>query len=173
MGVKGGRRAGPKSEPEIASLRGYARHRGCHPHAVEQAIRDGRLSTRAASKEPGGRWRIDVALADQEWAAVTGEQGPGSGGDIDRDAAVEARIRRQLAQAELAELELAERRGELVDARAVETRMRDVFAHCRNRLLGVPSRVRQRDPAITVGQVRLVEDLIREALEELSSGSRP
>jgi phage terminase Nu1 subunit (DNA packaging protein) len=167
----------PAVEPATrlyTSLSGYARHRGCHPHAVEQAIQDGRLSTRAAAKEPGGRrWRIDVALSDKEWAALTGEQGPGGAADIDRDAVVEARVRRQLAQAEIAELDLAERRGELVSARDVETRIRDVFAHCRNRLLGVPSRARQRDPAITVGQIRLIEELIREALEELSGGLRP
>jgi phage terminase Nu1 subunit (DNA packaging protein) len=71
----------------------------------------------------------------------------------------------------LAEIELAEKRGELLPAKDVESRLVNVFAHCKTKLLGVPARARQRDPSLTGPQVALIETLIREALEDLASAA--
>ena len=83
----------------------------------------------------------------------------------------DARARLDLAKALLAELDLAERRRELLPARDVEARLADAFANCKTKILGVPSRARQMDPALTHAQLALFEKLLREALEDLAGGA--
>ena len=51
-------------------VRGYARHRGCAPSSVVKAIQTGRLD-QAVSLDARGRPRINIALADQQWAQST------------------------------------------------------------------------------------------------------
>src|ERR1700760_341605 len=97
----------------------YARRRGVSKEAVSKAIAQGRL--RASTMVVDGRAKIaDPDLADQEWDAATRPQ-PGMprgefGSDIPDLAESVARraaaaARREETEAELAALELAERRG--------------------------------------------------------------
>ncbi len=161
------------------SLRAYARRRkeadlvgGTH-RAVQVAISSGRLRE---SLTADGKQIADPDLADAEWAASTNVDripltGPTSAGALPPDFA-ESRARREAAEAALAEIELAEKRAELVRADEVEGRLVGVFAHCKTKLLGVVARVRQRDPTLTVHQIGLFESLIREALEDLANDDR-
>jgi len=167
-------------------LREYARHRaelglaGATHRSVQVAIRDGRL---IKALTPDG---IDPKIADAEWDAVTlANRIPNTGptsvsiGDDDDDLPVglpslkESRARREAAEAALAEIELAEKRRELVPAKDVESKLVNTFAQCKTKLLAVASRARQRDPALTGTQVELFENLIREALDDLASASDP
>lgn len=163
-------------------LREYARHRaelglsGTTHQAVREAIRSCRLVRAIA----GGK--INAAIADEEWKGATLEDrvpitGPAARRPRDDDglpdgipALHESRARREAAEAALAEIELAEKRGELVLAGDVEARLVNVFSSCKKKLLAVPSQVRQRDPSMTPEQVDLVESVIREALEDLARG---
>lgn len=79
-----------------------------------------------------------------------------------------AAARREAAEAELAELELAEKRGDLVRAKDLEAKWVDAVTSCRTKLLGIPTRARQRDHSLTDAQVALFGTLIHEALEELA-----
>jgi phage terminase Nu1 subunit (DNA packaging protein) len=175
------RTAKPPPAPIMMGIREYARHReerglaGATHRAVQVAIRDGRL-VRAVR---GGK--IDAAIADAEWASTTLSQriphtGPTSVeiGDDDDDlppgvpSLKESRARREAAEAALAEIELAEKRGDLVLARDVESKLVNVFAHCKTKLLGVAARARQADPGLADSQVELFASLIRDALEDLA-----
>jgi phage terminase Nu1 subunit (DNA packaging protein) len=84
----------------------------------------------------------------------------------------ESRARREAAEAGLAELELAQEQKKLLPAADVEARLVKVFADCKNKLRGVPSRARQQDPALTAAQLALLTELIDAALEDLSGGAR-
>jgi hypothetical protein len=96
----------------------------------------------------------------------------GEDGDPPEDLSLgEQTAREKFWKANLAELDFRKRSGELVEAQDVEAQLTDLFANCRNKLLGVPSRARQQDPALTREQILLVEGLIREALEELASAA--
>jgi phage terminase Nu1 subunit (DNA packaging protein) len=155
------------------SPREYAMHRGCVTSAVQQAIHAGRL-TKSLHRDARGWYQIDVELADQEWAATTRANmiplsGPTAPGCGDAPSLGEARARLDLAKAELAEIELAEKRGELVQAGEVEARLSTVFGRCKTKLLGIPSRARQQDPGLTAAQVALIKSLVREALEDLAA----
>jgi hypothetical protein len=80
--------------------------------------------------------------------------------------------RQQAAAADQAELDLAARRGQLVDAAAARA---DVFARismAKTRLLGVPTLVGQDAPDVAARIVPLIERRIREAIEELSDDGR-
>lgn len=158
-------------------LREYARHRkssglaGGTLKAVQSAIKSGRLSRSLTADR---KQIASAAKADAEWAATTHVDriplsGPTAAGTPPPDLQ-ESRARREAAEAALAEIELAEKRAELLPAADVETRLKNVFASCKTKLLGVPARARQRDPGLSAEQITLFEDLIREALEDLAGG---
>lgn len=171
---------------------------GGTPAAVRRAIKAGRLAT---SLTADGAKIQSARAADAEWAATTkaeyvpltgpaapaapASSSPALGRSAPRkrtrkrtpddappinDLAT-ARARREAAVAALAEIELAEKRGELVRARDMESHMADVFLRCRTRLLGMPLRLRQQDPTLTLAQLVLVEGLLVEALEELAGAA--
>lgn len=163
------------------TLSAYAKHRGISVEAVCKAVRSGRLKKSVTFVRDKAKI-ADAELADREWSnrtrekidsppppAVTTPATPtnGAGGD---EAWREARARQQAATAELAEIELAEKRGELMPAKDVEMRMADVFLRCRTRLLGIPARLREQDPTLSGQQLELIERLINEAIEELAAG---
>ncbi len=80
------------------------------------------------------------------------------------------RARREAALAEMAELDLAERRGGLVPADEARGEMIAAFSLVKTRLLGVATGVAQRLPHVALEVAPVVDSLIREALEELASG---
>lgn len=176
----------------MIGLRKYAAHRkaaglpGGTLRAVQEAIANGRLSK---SLSDDRKKIADAGLADEEWAAstkadyvpLTGPSAPTPsptptpGVRTPTNGLAEARARREAAQADLRELELARHRGELVPAKdfqahlaRVEERLRGVITRCRNKLLGIPTRARQRDPSLSKRHVTLIDTLVREALEDLA-----
>lgn len=78
----------------------------------------------------------------------------------------EARL--MAAKAEIAEIDAAERRGEVIPVDKALADVDDLITTAKTKLLGVPNRLAQRDRTITQAQVDLVELLIREALAELA-----
>lgn len=81
-----------------------------------------------------------------------------------------ALARKEEALATLAELDVGVRKGELVPVEEARSAVIDKFSIVRTRIMGVPSRVAQRVPHVTPADVLLIDDLLREALEELADG---
>lgn len=83
----------------------------------------------------------------------------------------EARTRKVNAEAELAELELKKVHGELVVADDVISAWNDVLAALKSKLLAIPTKAAPIVSAeVTTGGCQsILEDLINEALEELSN----
>lgn len=173
------------------SLRAYAKHRACALSAVQRAIASGRLQPPAIAKDGQGHWKVtDAAAADAQWQANThGEKAPIAvqmreaaraappapprpppGDDpLEEVSPLEARVRLDLAKAQIAELELAERKGELVETEAMKVHLADVLTRVRARLLGIPVRAKQQLPHLNVSDIGSLDTLVREALEELTS----
>jgi hypothetical protein len=148
----------------------YARLRGVTPQAVYKAARTGRITLLDG--------KVDVEVADIQWRkntdpaqqarALGQREAPAPGGVVNS-----ARERNEAAQAALRELELAEKRGVLVERAAVD---RTVFTKqriARDRVLGMSARLAPQiaeDPE----QRRRIYDLIHaEAVsicEELANG---
>ena len=151
-------RGAPKiGDPELADREWGARTRP----RIDHGARHGARAARAAQPDVA-----PASPADHGAAAALDDQREYH---IARTARETASARREAAQAEIVELELAQTRGELVPAKEMEERMVEVFTSCRTKLLGIPTRARQRDRSFSKSQLQLVEDLIREALEDLAA----
>jgi phage terminase Nu1 subunit (DNA packaging protein) len=128
------------------------------------------LLSRSATQDKNGRWRYDAKLLRLEWEASTPLRATARGDGAALQAWREAKAKREAAEAELAQIKLAKEQGALVDAKAIEARIVDVFTRSRNKLLGVPSKLKQRLPHLSVEDVATVDEEIRECLEELADG---
>jgi hypothetical protein len=181
------------------TLRAYAKHRGVSAMAVSRAVKSGRLRKcvlRDAHGRPEGV--SSAELADREWEEATdlsrapgtvkeaaakraaragappdpggggGEEPPRPGDPNNLSLAAET-AREKYWKANHAELEYRERLGQLVEAKDVAKTLADVFATCRTKLLAVPIRARQALPHLTAQDVAALENLVREALEELAN----
>jgi phage terminase Nu1 subunit (DNA packaging protein) len=166
------------------SLRAYARRRGVSAEAVSKAVAAGRL--RDAVVVVDGQPKIgDPELADREWEGNTrpraDKAAPAarSEGDADIPDYLESRAlreaaaaRREAALADEAELDLAKRRGELIDAEDARGERIEAYSLVKARLLAVPSQVAQRLPHLATEVEPVIDELIREALQELSERAR-
>ncbi|WNG45270.1 hypothetical protein F0U60_15000 [Archangium minus] len=152
------------------SLRSVARQLGVSLSSLQAAIASGRVTT-----TPDGKI-ADVETARAEWIRNTrSEYGPAPLAERraaleapEGESRAEALRRRAIADADLKELELQERKGELVEVVGVAAEIQDMITRCRIRLLGIPTRARQVLPHLTAKDVGTLENLVREALEELA-----
>jgi len=78
--------------------------------------------------------------------------------------------RRDAARAQLAEMQAAERSGELISAETAKQTWASVATIVKTALLAVPSRAKQQIPRLTLEEVAVLEELIHEALVEVADG---
>lgn len=83
----------------------------------------------------------------------------------------QARARKEVALADLRQMEARKRSGELAEVEQVVRQYADGFRLLRSRLLAVPSRVRVRCPHLSTRDVDAVDREIRDALEELAGAA--
>jgi hypothetical protein len=128
----------------------YARHRGCSKVAVGKAVKAQRISL--------VNGLIDPAVADIQWkansraraTATPAAEQPSLLQALAQTSASEApasdgytvsRNRREAADAEMAELKLAEQQGLLIRVDAVKAALAAAFTSTRDNLLQIPSRL--------------------------------
>lgn len=173
-------------------LRQYARHRGVSHVAVMKAIESGRLG-KSVSRDEKDRPLIDAELADKEWPKMTKEvfKGNASGkpGDLKKPAVkrplaeipadldgepmltfAEARELRENYQARLEKLRYERESGKVVDSDEIQKKWVSVAAIVRTKVLGIPSKARQRLTDMTADQYATLEAVVRETLEDLADG---
>ncbi len=80
-----------------------------------------------------------------------------------------AQTRKQLALASMRELDLAKRRGEVLDADAVASEWAGILRTVRAAMLAVPSRVRAALPHLTASDVGVIDAELRAALTALGT----
>ena len=165
---------------EPLSLRAYAAHRkrqglrGGSLEAVRRAIESGRL--KASVTVVDGLPRIaDPEFADREWAANTDQtRVPTLPADIELPGEGEDGESREGSyaywKAKKMELDYRQAAGELVDAAEVAAAIATDYSTVRTKILGVPAKAKQRLPHLTLADLATLDDIVREALEELSKG---
>jgi hypothetical protein len=171
----------------VTSLRAYANHRHVSVEAVRKAISGGRLQ-RSIVLVDGVPQVADVALADQEWSTNTDLSRAHD--DVKRRAAAASPPASNIVlfpppagdsmaaasaaekhwRAKKAELDYKRAAGELVDAAEIKGRIVEIFTTCRSKLLGLPTKAKQRLPHLTITDVNVLDDVVRESLEELVPG---
>ena len=160
---------------------------GVTPAAVYRAVKEGRLSV-VATRD--GRELINTETMRDEWDAKTQRKigrGPKPPAGESRwperrqkrevVRAVddvpdynESRARTEYLKAELLEIERAEKEGRLVDAEQVAAKWGELVAIARTKIMGVPSKAKQRMPDLSADDAALLEEIVREALEDLAGG---
>lgn len=167
----------PDSKPLTSRAAGQAL--GISHTAVLKAIRSGRLRR---SVRDGQVFDVDLARqelaensdytdAPQRVAALApaetdGPEGTGPGG---KPTLADAALTEKFWKAKHAELKFKQEARELVPAAEVEDKVAGKIIACRSRLLGIPSRARQALPQLTVADLAVLEEIVREALEELAA----
>ncbi len=81
----------------------------------------------------------------------------------------EARAHRDQAQAAFTTLRVKERLGQLVDAADVERTWSEMLIGVRNTVLSLPTRIRQRLPHLTLGDLNVMDAVVREILAEAAT----
>jgi phage terminase Nu1 subunit (DNA packaging protein) len=165
------------------SLRAYAKYRKQHGlpggslQAVQRAIAHERISFVIAD----GTKRIpDPEAADREWADNTDlTRAPGylkewaedGAGDDDAEGDGEslktASAREKHYKALLARLNYEQRAGELVPRKEMLAVMAAHYSTVRAKLLGLPSKAKQRLPHLTLADLATLDEIVREGLEDV------
>lgn len=172
----------------------YANHRGKDPSAVRYAIREGKLSKSIV--RDGSRILIDPAIADKEWQTRLDpsdmpetpipraksspaekkkkktEWDPADPYDTSMLVPVlVSRMRREAHEAELMRIKVDKEMGKLIPADEIEKQWVKLATTTKTKVLGIPSKARQRIPELTDSQYAVLEQITREALEEISESN--
>jgi hypothetical protein len=160
----------PPSTP--MSVSAFARWRGVSHTAVQRRIAAGNLPT--AAKKIKGTWMIvDPVKAVEEWenhtrprvlAAKNGQNGAATPSGLARETERERKNR-----ADILEFDLKRKTGEYVKEASVEMRWSAIIVGARTTMLSWPTRAKQRLPHLTVADLAVLDQLVREVLEELAS----
>ena len=81
---------------------------------------------------------------------------------------VESRARTEHLKAELLELERQQKEGLLVKAEEVELKWVEIVTLARTKIMGIPTKAKQRIPDLDTDAVTMLEDIVRETLEDLA-----
>ena len=169
------------------SIRAYARHRGVSDAAVRKAIAAGRIT-------PEADGTIDAERVDREWARNTdpdqqargapeqfevtqqrvqasAQRPPAAERDDSNPMLLEVKARSERARAELLEMEIMEKRGELVVADQVRRVQFNLARSTRNALLALPARLSPLlAPVTDAAEIeRLLEAEIRKICQQIAS----
>jgi phage terminase Nu1 subunit (DNA packaging protein) len=155
------------------SVHAFAKRVGVAHKTIQLAIASGRITSVVMVN--GAPKIADGDAAEREWIENTrpkskpaaDEDGAGSYGQFRKLREEELWKQAQLKR-ETDELELAVRKGLFVPVAEAEAKLAEEYAAVRTRLLALPARLKQYLTHLSVSDVRLVETLVREALEELS-----
>ena len=155
---------------------------GVSPAAITHAIKKGRI---VPVRRDGKEW-IDGETLREQWGNARSRMRnvnsrvpkPGVVGDVGKVSRAaedlpdynESRARTEWLKAELMELERAEKEGELVRADEVSKTWGDLVAITRTKMMAVPSKAKQRIPEIPADAFVALEEIVREALEDLANG---
>ena len=80
-----------------------------------------------------------------------------------------SRSKREAMMARLAEIDVEEREKVLVSAAAVKSSWAQIISLARTKVLGIPSKAKQRIPDLDTSAMTRLEDIVRESLEDLAS----
>lgn len=83
----------------------------------------------------------------------------------------ESRARTEHLKAELLELERQQKEKILVKAEEIEAKWVEIITLARTKLLGIPTKAKQRIPDLDTDAIGILDDIVRETLEDLSTTS--
>lgn len=82
----------------------------------------------------------------------------------------ESRARTEHLKAELLEIDRQQKQGKLVPVEEVEAKWLEIVSLARGKMLGIPTKAKQRIPDLDEAAMKALQDIVRETLEDLSGG---
>ena len=80
-----------------------------------------------------------------------------------------SRARTEHLKAELLELERKQKEKILVKAEEIETKWVEIITLARTKILGIPTKAKQRIPDLDTDAIGILDDIVRETLEDLAT----
>lgn len=156
----------PERRAEI-SVNAFAKRLGVDEKAVRKAIASGRIERGVGRGADGAPVITDPELATAEFHQnrdVAKVRGPAAGGISTADA------RRELIREQTRKLKIANdlRLRELLPAGEAQRAWGGLVVAAKTKLLGLPSLAKQRLPHLTLDDLAVLDQLVREALEQLA-----
>ena len=151
-----------------------AEQMGVTIQAVYMAIKQGRLT---AIKDNQGKIVINSDTMKDEWSKksepklikkIEHKTYKSSQSTTEYPEYGESKARTEHLKAELLELDRKVKENDLVAMEEVENKWCNIITNARNKLLGIPAKAKQRIPDLDTNAVACLDDIVREALEELS-----
>lgn len=178
-----------EQEVQLLTVPEYAKRIGVAKYTIQNAIKEGMLKKSLVPGKRKNQKLINPLIADEEFVPrapnIDSKRESLESEPEDNRLLAEAlaeekddqegippiqssRRRREFFEARLAELKVHRESGKLVDAEEVEKEWLNHATVIRTKVLGIPSRFRQRVPEINELQYEILNDIVRMALEELA-----
>jgi len=153
-----------------------ARLKNVSPQAVYKAINQGRVTPVV---DNDGKVMLDKDAFESDWEKVyhPNQMKKSNNYHKPRQKAVvtdipayeESRARTEHLKAELLDIERKQKEKDLVDSKQVQAKWLEVISIAKNKVLGIPSKAKQRIPELDVSAMNCLEDIVRESLEEIAN----
>ena len=153
-----------------------ARLKNVTPQAVYKAINQGRVTPVV---DNDGKVMLDKDAFETDWEKTyhPNQMKKANNYHKPRQKAVisdipayeESRARTEHLKAELLEIERKQKEQQLVDSKQVQAKWLEVISIAKNKVIGIPSKAKQRIPELDVSAMNCLEDIVRESLEEIAN----
>ena len=153
-----------------------ARLKNVTPQAVYKAINQGRVTPVV---DNDGKVMLDKDAFETDWEKTyhPNQMKKAKNYHKPRQKAVisdipayeESRARTEHLKAELLDIERKQKEQQLVDSKQVQAKWLEVISIAKNKVLGIPSKAKQRIPELDVSAMNCLEDIVRESLEEIAN----
>ena len=152
-----------------------ARLKNVTPQAVYKAINQGRVTPVV---DNDGKVMLDKDAFETDWEKTyhPNQMKKANNYHKPRQKAVitdipayeESRARTEHLKAELLDIERKQKEQQLVDSKQVQAKWLEVISIAKNKVLGIPSKAKQRIPELDVSAMNCLEDIVRESVEEIA-----
>ena len=153
-----------------------ARLKNVTPQAVYKAINQGRVTPVV---DNDGKVMLDKDAFETDWEKTyhPNQMKKANNYHKPRQKAVisdipayeESRARTEHLKAELLDIERKQKEQQLVDSKQVQAKWLEVISIAKIKVLGIPSKAKQRIPELDVSAMNCLEDIVRESLEEIAN----
>ena len=153
-----------------------ARLKNVTPQAVYKAINQGRVTPVV---DNDGKVMLDKDAFETDWEKTYHPNQMKKANNYykprqkavisDIPAYEESRARTEHLKAELLDIERKQKEQQLVDSKQVQAKWLEVISIAKNKVLGIPSKAKQRIPELDVSAMNCLEDIVRESLEEIAN----
>jgi len=158
---------------ELVSAAQFSRDIKVTKAAVSKALKNGRLDEAKVNRE--GKVFLEKEKAFRIWEQTSDPSQPrgrktaiAASSNEELPSFNESRAKREAMMARLAEIEVEEKEKVLVPSEDVKKSWVQLVTIAKTKVLGIPTKAKQRIPDLDKGAMALLDEIVRETLEDLA-----